>query len=201
MANAQVKRGAQAISTEAAMPCQKKTRGGDATSLESTEQWIKKAAAAKAKYQHPDYKGLVTLAPHEVGVHPRNRDGAGLHWLRVHELGAEILHLGCDVDEPQGGCCVAEAPGSHLILNYNMALVKDEPHFPPVDAAMRFGSLEHSHVNTFLRCVAASCPSPCQSLTSDGETVMQCHCGQRCPICRPGANWSALVCVVPCHQR
>ena len=83
MANTRV---AQALSGEAAMPSHKTSRVEEALPREALEPWINKAAAAKA--QHPYDQGLVTLAPHEAGVRPRNRGGAGLHWMRVHELGA-----------------------------------------------------------------------------------------------------------------
>ena len=161
------------------MPSRKLSRGGDAFDDDANEQWIKKAAAAKAKYKHPDCEGLVTLAPHEVGVHPRDRDGAGSRWFRVHDLGAEVLYLGCDHDEPQGGCCVGAKSGGDAARTYNEKRVEYEPHFPRVSLALRFGSLEHSHFNYFTRCVDGACPSPCTTLTADGKLPLNVVAARR----------------------
>ena len=90
---------------------------------------------------------------------------------------------------------MAETPGGHEIRKYNEELVEEQPHFPRVHAAMRFGSLEHSHFNMFLRCVAASVPSPCTAMTWEGKLSLNIIAEkdpQLADLVRSGLRWIVL---------
>ena len=157
--------------------------------------WIRQAAALKSKYKHRAYEGLVTIPWSDMGVHPFNRDGVKMQWRRIHELAEQIVNLGCDPEDPQGGTCVAETPGDDKIRKHNAHFVEGIPELPSSTLAIRFGSLEHSHFAYACRCIAGAVTSQSALLAVDGFMsleVLERRDAAFAKLVRTGVRWFVL---------
>eukprot|EP00438_Fugacium_kawagutii_P024641 Skav216074 [mRNA] locus=scaffold1111:4020:6433:+ [translate_table: standard] len=97
------------------------------------------------------------LLPEQVAVHPRNRDGTGLHTGDVHSLVEDLVQVGFSA-EKTGGVCV-ETHGDLSVVSFNDHLhsISNGMLAKPDPQKVRFASLAGSHTVAGMKAVLAGC--------------------------------------------
>ena len=110
------------------------------------------------------------IRPDLVGIHPSNRDGGGVRWAHVHELGANVVKLGFMWDECNTAVRVEDDEQGSVAAFTQQFLAAAAPQLVAAGANVQYGSLACSHLNQFLRCAAAEVPSQ-EAALGDGHRV------------------------------
>lgn len=93
------------------------------------------------------------LLPHQVGCHPRNRDGVGISTSEVHGLITDILQVGFSPEEVR--CICLETDSSETeVVDFNRRLQKESAgKLASLNTELiRYASVAGSHLNAGLNC-------------------------------------------------
>lgn len=112
-----------------------------------------------------------TLEPQFIGVHPMNRDGAGVGWKDVHQLLRDVMDLGFDPAQPHPVCAECGPGMRNEALAFNNKLTSESAgRIPGIqELHLKYLSLSASHLNATLRVIQAGCPSDVESACVDGK--------------------------------
>ena len=118
-----------------------------------SEPVIRRAAALRVKYRVILGNEGIRVPPEQIGMHPKNRDGAGPSGERCSQLLRDILHMGYDPPEANaGGVLVQEHPTIPYILPFNKKYTDgDDSLADVVEASLKYGSLAHGHLAQVFR--------------------------------------------------
>ena len=140
-----------------------------------------------------------------IGIHPSNRDGAGVSASHVHELISDIAGLGYSECEFKGLAIEIhpDSPGDQ-VRSFNQQICREsqDSKFPlaPCDPSrLRFASVAGSHFNQACRALLAGVPHTDASLTVDGHLHLerlQAKDAQFHSACVNGIKWRVIPCAV-----
>ena len=93
------------------------------------------------------------LLPHQVGCHPRNRDGLGISTSEVHGLITDIVQVGFSPEEVRCICFETD-PSETEVVNFNRRLHKESAgKLASLNTELiRYASVAGSHLNAGLNC-------------------------------------------------
>ncbi|CAE7242174.1 unnamed protein product [Symbiodinium sp. CCMP2592] len=138
-----------------------------------------------------------------IGVHPSNRDGCGVSAKHVHELLADLVHLGWSPAEFRGLCVEVSEKERSRVFAWNQELAHNsEGQVPPwtSELQLKFATLAGSHTNQVLRCFLAKTPSQCAQVAENGRlslSSLQTADPDFHRACVEGATWRIVSHQVP----
>ena len=93
------------------------------------------------------------LLPHQVGCHPRNRDGLGISTSEVHGLITDIVQVGFSPDEVRCICFETD-PSKTEVVDFNRRLHRESAgKLASLNTELiRYASVSGSHLNAGLNC-------------------------------------------------
>ena len=93
------------------------------------------------------------LLPHQVGCHPRNRDGLGISTSEVHGLITDIVQVGFSPEEVRCICTETD-PSETGVVDFNRRLQKESAgKLASLNTELiRYASVAGSHLNAGLNC-------------------------------------------------
>jgi hypothetical protein len=158
---------------------------------------VRLAAILRTKYHDPSFPGLTRIDPRELAPDPFNRKGNFPQKSRVLSLCTNILALGTDMEEPQGGAVIRQPPASTRLYDFVAKNCGQDSGFPlPEKNRLQFGTLEHSHYTMILRCFLYAVEGDIAGVSVRGKLCMERlrdvdhnmwhHCqGIRCEVLAP----------------
>ena len=109
------------------------------------------------------------LPPHFVGVHPCNRDGAGLNEQECHALGHDIVSMGWSFAACQDATAIEDDEHA-TIEKYTQELCNGSARLATFQTGqVKVGSLSCSHTNAFLAAVLDEATSSVESISENGR--------------------------------
>ena len=93
------------------------------------------------------------LLPHQVGCHPRNRDGLGISTSEVHGLITDIVQVGFSPEEVRCICFETD-PSKTEVVDFNRRLHQESAgKLASLNTELiRYASVAGSHLNAGLNC-------------------------------------------------
>ena len=79
--------------------------------------------------------------PDMVGIHPSNRDGGGVLWAHMHELGANVVKLGFMWEECNTAVCVEDDEQGSIAAFTQKFLAAAAPQLVAAGGNVQYGSL------------------------------------------------------------
>ena len=112
-----------------------------------SEPVVRRAAALRVKYRILGNEEI-RVSPEQVGMRPKNRDGAGPSGEPCIQLLKEILQVGYNPTEAnREGVLVQEHPTVPYILPFNKKYTDGDEHLADVvPVSLKYGSLSHGHL-------------------------------------------------------
>lgn len=97
------------------------------------------------------------LLPEQVAVHPRNRDGTGLHAADVHSLVEDLVSVGFAPAKTSGICVETHGDAGIIAFNERLHSASGGTLAKPDPVKVRFASLAGSHTVAGMRAVLSQC--------------------------------------------